>query len=88
MWRQSSSITVMRNKHVVGQNCKSYNDKHPENPIDMRPIYNARRRAPVEWSKAENRFVVPLKIWRALKRLVNLARPAIGKRIFQVIGSV
>lgn len=74
------SLTVKRNNIRTGRNCASYNRKHPENPIDLRPIYNARRRAPVEWSKAENRFVVPLKILRALK-------PAIGKRIFQVIGS-
>ena len=81
------SLTVKRNNIRTGKNCASYNRKHPENPIDMRPIYNARRKVPKEWSKLENRFVVPRKIWGALKRLVNLARPAIGKRIFQVIGS-
>lgn len=81
------SLSVKRGNIRTGKNCASYNRKHPENPIDMRPIYNARRRAPVEWSREENRFIVPRKIWRALKSLVNLARPAIGKRIFQVIGS-
>lgn len=81
------SLTVKRNNIRTGKNCASYNRKHPENPIDMRPIYNARRKVPKEWSKLENRFVVPRKILGALKRLVNLARPAIGKRIFQVIGS-
>jgi hypothetical protein len=35
------SITVQRNKIIVGNNSKSYNDKHPENPISLRPIRDA-----------------------------------------------
>ena len=27
-----------RNSQIVGKNCASYNDKHPENPIILRPI--------------------------------------------------
>lgn len=32
------SLTLIRNGHVVGNNSKSYNDKHPENVTWMRPI--------------------------------------------------
>ena len=27
-----------RNNKIVGNNSKSYNDKHPDNPIHLRPI--------------------------------------------------
>lgn len=82
-----ASLTVQRNSIKVGRNCESYNKKHPENPIDMRPIYNARRKAPVEWNKLEIRFVILPKILKALKKLVNLSRPVIAVRIFKILTS-
>lgn len=36
------SITIQRNAQITGRNSKSYNDKHPENPIQLRPIRTAR----------------------------------------------
>lgn len=75
------SLTIKRNNIRTGKNCASYNRKHPENPIDMRPIYNARRKAPAEWSAIERRFVVPIKIWRAIARLVNRSKPYIADRV-------
>jgi len=30
-----------RNDKIVGNNSKSYNDKHPDNPIHLRPIRQA-----------------------------------------------
>jgi hypothetical protein len=30
-----------RNAQIVGNNSKSYNDKHPDNPIHLRPIRQA-----------------------------------------------
>lgn len=30
-----------RNHLVVGKNSKSYDDKHPENPVSLRPIRDA-----------------------------------------------
>jgi hypothetical protein len=35
----NKSLTVIRNAKVVGNNRKSYNDKHPENPVSLRPIF-------------------------------------------------
>ncbi len=37
--------TIERNKKKVGKNSKSYDDKHPENPILMGPIHYARIRS-------------------------------------------
>jgi hypothetical protein len=33
--------TGIRNKLITGKNSASYNEKHPENPISMRPIHDA-----------------------------------------------
>lgn len=30
--------SIQRNDQIMGKNCKSYNDKHPYNPIVLRPI--------------------------------------------------
>lgn len=30
-----------RNHLVVGKNSKSYDEKHPENPVSLRPIHDA-----------------------------------------------
>jgi len=42
----NQSLTVRRNKQIVGNNSKSYNDKHPENPISLRPVRNAIQKMP------------------------------------------
>lgn len=38
---KKKSLTVIRNAKVVGNNSKSYDDKHPENPVSLRPIHDA-----------------------------------------------
>jgi hypothetical protein len=38
--------TVKRNAMIVGNNSKSYNDKHPENPVSLRPIHDAVKKTP------------------------------------------
>jgi hypothetical protein len=38
---KKESLTAQRNKKIVGKNCKSYNDKHPEHPWPLRPIHDA-----------------------------------------------
>ena len=35
------SATIKRNATIVGSNCASYDDKHPENPVSLRPIHRA-----------------------------------------------
>jgi hypothetical protein len=35
-----------RNDKIVGNNSKSYNDKHPDNPIHLRPIRMAIAKTP------------------------------------------
>ena len=35
-----------RNEQIVGNNSKSYNDKHPDNPIHLRPIRAAIAKVP------------------------------------------
>lgn len=39
----NKSLTIKRNKQIVGNNSKSYNDKHPDNPVSLRPIHDALR---------------------------------------------
>ena len=39
-------IDNKRNSRIVGHNSKSYNDKHPTNPVALRPIHDACMRVP------------------------------------------
>lgn len=55
-----------RNDQIVGRNSASYNDKHPENPIELRPIRSACWRNP-------NNF----KMQRRIRSLSNESRPNI-----------
>jgi hypothetical protein len=36
-----NNATIKRNAQIVGNNSKSYNDKHPENPVSLRPVHDA-----------------------------------------------
>jgi hypothetical protein len=38
---KKKSLTEIRNAKIVANNSKSYNDKHPANPIALRPIHDA-----------------------------------------------
>ena len=40
---KKKSITVIRNAMIVGHNSKSYDEKHPKNPISLRPIHDAKK---------------------------------------------
>lgn len=42
--KKPAAITVTRNALIVGNNSKSYDDKHRAAPVDMRPIRNAQKR--------------------------------------------
>lgn len=35
-----------RNHLVVGKNSMSYDDKHPENPVSLRPVHDAIQKLP------------------------------------------
>lgn len=70
------SITAIRNGHVVGNNSKSYNAKHPENPVSLRPIHDACKATHKDDSKLR----------RKLRALGNLSRPQIARGIAYLMG--
>jgi hypothetical protein len=45
-----------RNKRIVGNNSASYDRKHPENPVDMRPIYNAKQKLRTDGIELKKHF--------------------------------
>ena len=61
--------TIKRNGIITGKNSMSYNAKHPNNPIILRPIRDARRRTRVGT------------IHMALIMLMNCSRPFITRQI-------
>lgn len=67
-----------RNAQVVGHNSKSYNDKHPSNPVSLRPIRDAVRNTPYILDK-KHRLVPNMKRIRELFALANLPRMVIAK---------
>ena len=83
---KTTSLTIVRNKKIVGRNSKSYNDKHPENPISLRPIHDAIKatRAHISShmrmkglaSRAHNANAVAQ--LQKINRWRNLSRPAIA----------
>lgn len=89
---KTTSLTISRNKQIVGNNCKSYNDKHPEKPIALRPIRDALKAARAHRSKnkwtprlafrAQDAYVAAL--YQKINRLRNLGRPAIARGITQL----
>ncbi len=74
---KKKSLTVIRNAKVVGNNSKSYNDKHPENPVSLRPIHDALRA-----TKKDD-----FNVRRGLRWLANLSRPEIVRGIQHYIGA-
>lgn len=73
------SITVQRNKQIVGNNSNSYNDKHPENPVSLRPIRDAVANTPKVLEK--NRLVPDVKRISFLYSLGHLPRMVIAKSV-------
>lgn len=65
---KTTSLTISINKQIVGNNSKSYNDKHPENPISLRPIRDA--------CKATGKYEHELR--GRLHRLARFSRPTIA----------
>ena len=70
---KTKSITIKRNNQVVGNNSMSYSDKHPENPISLRPIHDARKKAGRN-GKIHTMFLA----------LRNFSRPAITYEIAHI----
>lgn len=73
-----ASLTCIRNSKVVGKNRKSYDDKHPENPIALRPLRDAikiiyKNRGPY-WA-----------IYR-IHSLANASKPKIAREIARILG--
>ena len=62
------NATMTRNAMIVGNNSKSYNDKHPENPVSLRPVHDAIAKVPklVDTKGFEH---PNLKVISALRRL-------------------
>jgi hypothetical protein len=71
---KKKSLTVIRNAGVVGNNSKSYNDKHPENPVSLRPLHDALLVANVRWLRVK------------LRAMKNWSRPDIAHGIAMHIG--
>jgi len=69
-------LTVIRNAKIVGNNSKSYDNKHPENPIALRPIRDA--------CKATHKDAFKLRL--KLRALANCSRPTIALGIAYYIG--
>jgi hypothetical protein len=70
------TLTVIRNTKIVGNNSKSYNDKHPKNPVSLRPIHDACA------AIHRNDF----KLRRQLRALMNYDRQTIARAIAHYIG--
>lgn len=68
----AKSLTVIRNAKVVGRNRASYNDKHPNNPVSLRPLHGVYPCAP-RWVRAK------------LRTMRNWDRPAIA-RALRILG--
>ncbi len=68
---KTTSLTISRNKQITGNNSKSYNDKHPENPISLRPIRDACKATIKHERKLRGR----------LHRLARFSRPTIAHLI-------
>jgi len=71
---KNKSLTEIRNAKIVGKNSRSYNDKHPENPVSLRPIHDACKAAPAKYHAR-------------LRALSNLGRPALTRGIVAILGS-
>lgn len=72
------SLTVIRNTKIVGNNSKSYNDKHPNNPIVLRPIHDA--------CKATHPKAFKLRA--KLRAMSNWSRPEIARGIARLTSSI
>jgi hypothetical protein len=71
--KMNKSITEIRNAKIVGNNSKSYNDKHPENPVSLRPIHDAIENTP-KILDAKYRLVPDIKHIAYLRSLGNFPR--------------
>lgn len=74
---KKKSLTVIRNDKVVGNNSKSYNDKHPENPVSLRPIHDA--------CKATHKDDFKLRV--KLRALASCSRPTMARGIARHMGA-
>ena len=63
-----ASLTVKRNAKRVGRNSKSYDEKHPVNPVVLRLIHDAAIDAP-RWMR------------RKLRTMRNWSKPEIARGI-------
>jgi len=48
-----------RNNQRVGKNSASYNDKHPHNPVQLKPIRAAKKRHPIRAKQLEKLGALP-----------------------------
>ena len=72
---KNKSLTEIRNAKIVGKNSLSYNDKHPENPVSLRPIHDACK-------------AMPTRFHAKLRALANLGRPEMTRGIMAILGSI
>lgn len=73
------SIIAIRNAKIVGNNSKSYDDKHPNNPVSLRPIHEAVMNTPKLF--VGGRFVPNVKRINFLYSLGNMPRMDIPRII-------
>ena len=48
-----------RNNQIVGRNSKSYNDKHPEQPVALRPVHDAIIKVPKIYPRTAHTALLP-----------------------------
>lgn len=79
---KTTPLTITRNKRITGNNSKSYNDKHPENPISLRPIRDACKaiyKSSPYVTRAQKAY--NFHACTKLRRLKNFSGPAIARGI-------
>ncbi|ADE12173.1 hypothetical protein [Sideroxydans lithotrophicus] len=78
----SKSKTVIRNAKRVGNNSRSYDEKHPENPISLRPIADVKKFC----FKTDSKGFVYLdrKKWNSLLMLGTFAKPDVMENRFRI----
>jgi len=72
------SQSKTRNHLIVGKNSKSYDDKHPENPVSLRPIRDAIENTP-KVLDAKHRFIPDYKRIQFFNSLRNMPRMTIAE---------
>ena len=68
------SITLHNNRHITGKNSMSYNDKHPINPIVMRPIKLARKNLGYSGRYWQYNMLAILSTWSKSRMVTELKR--------------